>query len=125
MSAARLLPCALALCALLAANAAAGGTAEAPAAERTSADWETVRSGAEVTVRGKVRLVGTALFTSLVISDADGRDWYVAEDDRAEIREYEQREVTVRAVAERKPMTLADGTKLEDRRILRGIRVLE
>jgi hypothetical protein len=106
-------------------SAAAGGRAEAPAAVRESADWETVKGGAEVTVRGRVRLVGTALFSSLVISDAAGRDWYVAEGDRAKVREYEQREVTVRAVAERKPMTLADGKKLEDRRILRGISVLE
>ncbi|MDR1863380.1 MAG: hypothetical protein LBQ67_05600 [Treponema sp.] len=79
----------------------------------------------EVTVTGRVRLVGTAAFNDLVISDEEGRNWYVEGEDRKKLAMMEQRQVTVRGRAENEDIILADGTKAGVRLILRDITLIE
>lgn len=88
-------------------------------------DWKTVESGAPVLLTGRVRRVGSALFQEIVITDAEGRDWYVDKTEQAAIEAYEQQVVTVRGVVRLREMTLANGKKLEDRRELTDLQVLE
>ncbi len=87
----------------------------------TSADWNTAATGQTVQVIGRIRLVGSAPLTTLVISDAAGNDWYIAETDREAVRLFEQREITLTGLVEIKEMILANGTKLPSRRILSKI----
>jgi hypothetical protein len=79
----------------------------------------------EVTVTGRVRLVGTALFNSLVISDDEGRDWHVEGQDREKLAMKEQQRVTVKGNAETRDIILADGKKAGVRFILRDITLIE
>jgi hypothetical protein len=79
----------------------------------------------EVTVTGRVRLVGTSFFNDIVISDGEGRDWYVEGEDREALAAKEQQQVTVRGHAESRDIILADGTKAGVRLFLRKIRILE
>ena len=79
----------------------------------------------EVTVTGRVRLVGTSVFNDIVISDSEGRDWYVEGEDREKLAAKEQQQVTVRGSAETRDIILADGKKAGVRFILRNITLLE
>jgi hypothetical protein len=79
----------------------------------------------EVTVTGRVRLVGTSFFNDIVISDNEGRDWYVEGEDREMLAPKEQRQVTVRGRVESRDIVLADGTKAGVRLFLRKIRIIE
>jgi hypothetical protein len=79
----------------------------------------------EVTVTGRVRLVGTAVFNDLVISDGEGRDWYVEGEDREKLAGKEQQQVTVRGSAETRDIILADGKKAGVRFVLRNITLPE
>jgi hypothetical protein len=76
-----------------------------------------------ITVTGRVRLVGTALFSSLVVTDNRNRDWYVEGADREKLARLEQRQVTVTGTAEYRDIVLADGEKAGVRRFLRNIKV--
>jgi hypothetical protein len=107
-------------CLLLCAGAlfARGGS------DRANADWATVKDGQKVFVSGTLRLVGSGIFNEYVITDARGNDWYVESSARESVRKYEQRTIAVEAVAKREGMTLADGKKLEDRRVLVNVRVI-
>lgn len=71
--------------------------------------------GSSVRVEGIVRLVGSAPFPVLVLSDAEGRDWYLDEAGQALLRSYERRTVTVEGVFRLRRMILADGTELAPR----------
>lgn len=102
----------------LAMSAHASGNAEA-----APGDWVAAKSGHKVAVSGTLRLVGTGLFNDYVITDAQGHDWYVDKAERAIVKRYEQRPIAVEAVVTRESMTLADGTKLEDRRVLKKIKI--
>ncbi len=88
------------------------------------ADWERSRSGDKVELSGTVRLVGSEPFTELVITDGEGRDWYVDEGSRALLAALEHRPVRVSGTVTRKEMKLANGTKLPDRRNLADIALL-
>jgi hypothetical protein len=79
----------------------------------------------EVTVTGRVRLVGTAMFNDIVISDGEGRDWHVEGEDRGKLAMMEQQQVTVKGNAETQDIILADGKKAGVRFILRNITLLE
>jgi hypothetical protein len=79
----------------------------------------------EVTVTGRVRLVGTAMFNDLVISDDEGRDWHVEGPDREKLALKEQQQVTVKGNAETQDIILANGKKAGVRFILRDIRPVE
>jgi hypothetical protein len=74
-----------------------------------------------VEITGRVRLVGNEPFPELVLTGEDGRDWFIAEEDRAVLSAYEQRTVTVRGRVSLREMILANGQRLESRRILSGL----
>lgn len=88
-------------------------------------DWETVGSGDQILLTGRVRRVGSALFQNIVITDTDGRDWYVGKTEQTALEAYEQQVVTVRGLVFRREMVLANGKKLEDRRELTKLQILE
>jgi hypothetical protein len=79
----------------------------------------------EITVTGTVRLVGTAYFNDIVITDSEDNDWYVEGEDRKKLSLLEQEQVTVKGVTEYEDIILADRTKAGIRRYLRKITVLE
>ena len=89
------------------------------------ADWENVKNGATVRVSGRIRRVGNEPMTSLVITDADDKDWYLDEEGEKLLRMGEQRTVHVKAVVELKEMVLANGKRLNAKRILTGVAVLD
>jgi hypothetical protein len=85
--------------------------------------WSGAKDGQTVEVSGLVRLVGNEPFTDLLISDTDGHDWYIDSASRSLMAGLEQQHAAVRATLSLQPMTLADGTKLETRRILKNITI--
>jgi hypothetical protein len=104
----------LTLCSILAAQAGALGKRDAPEqAEET------------LTIRGRVRLVGSMPFPSLVITDAEDHDWYVEDADRELLQRHEQRFVTVEGRPEYEDLVLANGEKIGVRRYLRNIRFIK
>jgi hypothetical protein len=76
-----------------------------------------------ITVAGRVRLVGTALFSSVVVTDEEDQDWYVENEDREKLARFEQRQVTVTGEVEYQDIILANGEKVGVRRFLRNIKV--
>src|SRR6056297_1251442 len=97
----------------------AGQTAYGRSAEvRTNPDWQDVSEGERVEITGRLRLVGSASFNDLVITDDAGRDWYVDDSERKKLASYEQQVVTLRAIVKRREIVLANGKKLPDRRVL-------
>jgi hypothetical protein len=79
--------------------------------------YDTVLPGQVVEITGRVHLVGSEPFPDLVLAEGD-RFWYISRESRKVLAGYEQRIVTVRGKAELREMILADGRRLEDRRIL-------
>ncbi|MDR3160465.1 MAG: hypothetical protein LBU28_02495 [Spirochaetaceae bacterium] len=98
---------------------AAGEGREPPRAE--PAPSVSAPEGPLVEITGRVRLVGNEPFPELVLTGEDGRDWFIAEEDRAVLSAYEQRTVTVRGRVSLREMILANGQRLESRRILSGL----
>ncbi len=88
-------------------------------------DWESVRDGAHVVISGRIRLVGSAMSNSLVLTDKSDKDWYVDDAEREKLARMEQREATLSAVVRLDPIKFADGTELPDKRVLTGIEVVE
>jgi hypothetical protein len=117
------LPAALTILAALALSAF--GARDGGAGAGSKSLYESARTGALVEVTGRVRLVGSEPFPELVITDGDNHDWYIAREDRAALREFEQRTVTCRGVVSREEMTLANGKRLDDRRVLSAVKVVE
>jgi hypothetical protein len=78
-----------------------------------------------ITVSGRVRLLGTALFPNIVITDDKDRDWYIEGEDRQKLSGREQRLITVKGTAEYRELTLANGESAGTRRILRNITIIE
>lgn len=87
------------------------------------ANWEKAETGQKVELSGTVRLVGNEPFPETVITDSEGRDWFIEAESAPLLQGMEHRPVTVTGTVERKPMTLANGKQLEDRRILLGLTV--
>ncbi len=88
------------------------------------ADWDRAKTGARVELSGIVRVVGNEPFTETVITDSDGHDWFVDSSSAGLLKGMEHKPVTVTGTVERKPMILANGKKLGDRRVLRDLTVL-
>jgi hypothetical protein len=78
-----------------------------------------------VEVSGRVRLVGSASFPELVLTDKRDRDWYIDGASRKVLEAYEQRVVTVRGTLVLQKMILADGRVLETRRILTDLSLVD
>jgi hypothetical protein len=79
----------------------------------------------KITVSGRVRLVGTALFSNIVITDDKDHDWYIEGEDRQKLLGREQRSITVKGTAEYQELTLANGESAGTRRFLRNITIIE
>ena len=77
-----------------------------------------------ITITGRVRLVGTAMFNNLVITDNEDHDWYVENEDRELLGNMQQRQVTVQGEAEYKELLLANGQSAGIRRYLRNIKIV-
>jgi hypothetical protein len=88
-------------------------------------DWTQVKEGDRVIVSGKIRLVGSAVSNSLVLTDSSDKDWYVDEAERDVLALMEQRETTLSAVVRLEPLKFADGTELPDKRVLTGIELVK
>lgn len=88
-------------------------------------DWVTVTAGSKVLIHGRIRLIGNEPFSQLILTDDAGKDWYVSDDDRPRLRNLEQRRVSLTAEVEIKPMILANGKHMEDRRILKNIELVQ
>jgi hypothetical protein len=80
---------------------------------------EAKRQSIEIT--GRVRLIGSAPFPDLVLSDETGRDWYVRQEEKDKLSKLEQQTVKIRAAFEVEDIILADGKKVGERRILYDI----
>jgi len=87
--------------------------------------YEAARAGERVEITGRVRLVGSEPFPELVITDGEKRDWYITAKDRPALRMFEQQTVTVRGTLTREEMTLANGRRLDDRRVLSAVELVE
>ena len=98
---------------------------DSPAPAAAGPDWTTVRQGDRVELSGKVRLVGSEAANSLVLTDAAGRDWYVDEPERGKLAGKEQRQVRLSAGIRLDEVKFANGKRLDDKRVLTGITVLE
>jgi hypothetical protein len=103
-----------------------GGEAEdrPPAADGRDHEAEALE-GQAVEVSGRVRLVGSASFPELVLTDRQNRDWYIDEASQKILEPHEQGMVTVRGTLVVQKMILADGRVLGTRRILTGVSLVE
>jgi len=99
-----------------------GSREQEPAA---NPDWASVKEGDRITISGKIRLVGSAVSNSLVLTDSSDKDWYVDEAERDVLALMEQRETTLSAVVRLDPIKFADGTELPDKRVLTGIELVK
>ena len=88
-------------------------------------DWTQVKEGDRVIVSGKIRLVGSAVSNSLVLTDSSDKDWYVDDSEREVLARMEQREATLSGVVRLEPLKFADGTELPDKRVLTGIELVK
>jgi len=84
---------------------------------------ESVGQPREVEITGRVRLVGTSRFPSLMIAGEE-RDWLVADDERDKLMDLQQRVVTVRAQEHTYEVVLANGLVSRRHHVLRGITVV-
>ena len=83
------------------------------------------RQRAEVVqVTGTVRLVGTALFSEIVITDEE-TDWYIAQDEIEKLYDFQHRTVTVEGEVTRTEITFANGLNAGIRNELKNIRIIE
>ena len=87
--------------------------------------YESVNSGQQVEVSGRVRLVGSEPFPDLVLTDEGDQTWYINSEDRKTLSPYEQRTVTIRGTVELTEMVLANGRSLCSRRTLSGITLVK
>ncbi|MDR1176780.1 MAG: hypothetical protein LBK83_15055 [Treponema sp.] len=94
----------------------AGASGSGPASRKTAS---------EVLVKGRVRLVGTDLFSNLVITDEKDRDWYVEEKDRPLLSRYQQQVVTVKGRPDYRDFVLANGKKAGVRSYLLDISIVQ
>ena len=76
-----------------------------------------------VQVTGRVRLVGSAPMSEIVIS-AEDKQWYVAREDMHKLIKLQQQTVTVEAKETIKEMKFANGTSAGTRRILSDIKII-
>ena len=78
----------------------------------------------EIIITGEVRLLGSALFSNMVITDIQENDWYIENDDRNKLSALEHQEVKVRGKPEYEKITVS-GEDIGVKRYLRDIKILK
>ncbi|GHV94328.1 hypothetical protein AGMMS50293_06480 [Spirochaetia bacterium] len=81
--------------------------------------------GQYVELAGRIRLVGSAPFPELVLSDGENNDWYIEKASREIVSAYEQQTVTIRGKLTLQDMILANGTVLDKRRMLSELTLIK
>jgi hypothetical protein len=76
-----------------------------------------------VQVTGRVRLVGSAPITEIVITGPD-REWYVSREEDRQLRELQHRTVTVEGYESVYELRFANGFYAGQRRTLKDIKIL-
>ncbi|MCL2834638.1 MAG: hypothetical protein FWD78_15825, partial [Treponema sp.] len=61
----------------------------------------------EIVITGTVRIVGSAMFPSMVITDNNDCDWYVENEDKDKLSDLEQCEVKVRGKPEYEQLVIS------------------
>ena len=79
--------------------------------------------GVAVQVSGRVRLVGSNPFPSLVISGPDN-DWYVERDEMHKLLDLQQRNVTVAGIETVLELIFASGVPAGERRMLKDVTII-
>ena len=72
---------------------------------------------------GRVRLVGSAPMSDLVITGHD-MEWYVAKDEEYKLRDLQQRIVSVEGSETVQKLTFASGLPAGERRTLKNIKII-
>ncbi len=103
---------------------AKGKKKTSPGANSLSSPWARAEAGEIILVAGTVRLVGNEPLTALVLTDADGKDWYLDEEGKKLLMPFLQKPALVRGKVALKEMILANGTILESRRILTEVEIV-
>lgn len=76
-----------------------------------------------VKVTGIVRLVGSSLFTDIVITGSSA-EWYITKDEQDKLHDLQHRTVTVEGEETVTEMTFASGLPAGTRRTLKNIRII-
>jgi hypothetical protein len=100
-----------------------GRKEKAPVQEESSA-IEEEQKGVLVQVSGRVRLVGNAPFTELVITGNED-EWYIAREEAPLLHEFQHQTVTVEGLETVAELRFANGVFAGLRRTLRDIKILE
>jgi hypothetical protein len=82
------------------------------------------QDGKVIEVIGVVRLVGNVPFTEIVITDADGNDWFITAEDKEILMALQQQQVRVKGTAFYTDMILANNKKIGVRKTLKNIIIL-
>jgi len=77
-----------------------------------------------VQVTGVVRLVGSSLFSELVITGSE-KEWYVSKEDRDKLHDLQHRTVIIEGVETVTELKFANGFPAGQRRELRNIKIIE
>ena len=90
----------------------------------TSGTADRLRNGDTVVIEGVIHLVGSATFSSMVIVDKDGTQWYLADDNDLANEIHPQSYIRIKGTVEKKVMKLANGRRLPDRLYLHKIKLM-
>jgi hypothetical protein len=84
-----------------------------------------VHTGDQVELSGQIRLLGSEPFPDLVLTDPEGRDWYMERQYRQILQSYEHQMVSIRGKVELRDMVLANGYSLGIRRFLSDVELVK
>lgn len=86
---------------------------------------EAAQNNSRIRLEGTLRLVGNEPFTSLILTDSGGQDWYIDAKDQKELLLLQQQHVVIEGTLTVKKMILADGRELPDRKIVSDITIIK
>ncbi|GMO62676.1 MAG: hypothetical protein Ta2A_09490 [Treponemataceae bacterium] len=90
---------------------------------RQSEPARRAKGAQKITVTGAVRLVGSAPFYDVVITDSAGKDWFIESSEQKQFEQFQQQKITVQASVEYIDMVLADGKFLGQRAIIKNVKL--
>jgi hypothetical protein len=76
-----------------------------------------------IQITGRVRLVGSDLFSELVITSPDG-EWYIAKEEKNKLNDLQNRTVTIEGVETVTEMKFVNGLSAGKRRELKNIKII-